>query len=97
MSEARRIGLPWYRAQDYAQIRAMMADAHALASSYDAWRAAAENNEQVARTAGLDVVRVVIEPEAFAAWCAERSLPPDSGARMRFVAESARETARDPD
>ena len=84
---ARRIGLPWYSHEDYGRIREMMVDRHNLAPTYDAWLAAAENNESVGREAGLQIDRVMIEPEAFARWCAEKNLEPGSAARMKYVAE----------
>jgi hypothetical protein len=84
---ARRIGLPWYRREDYPRIREMMADRHNLASTYETWLAAAENNESVGSQAGLHVTRILIEPEAFAQWCAEKGMEPDSSARRDYVAE----------
>lgn len=88
MSDARRrIALPWYRREDYQELREMMADRHNLASSYEQWLAAAENNEAVGRQAGLEIDRVLIDPAAFARWCAAENVEPDSAARMRYVAE----------
>jgi hypothetical protein len=91
MSEtpARRIGLPWYRREDYSRLREMMSDRHNLAPTYDQWLAAAENNESVGRQAGLEIVRVMIEPEAFARWCAEKGMEPGSAARTGYAAENA--------
>jgi hypothetical protein len=86
---ARRIGLPWYRREDYAPLRAGMADPHVLAPTYEGWLAAALNNEAVARQAGLDVVRVVIDPVVFAEWCAMRGRPAEAGARVDYVREAA--------
>jgi hypothetical protein len=83
----RRIGLPWYAREDYPRIRDMMADRHNLAPSYDQWLAAAENNEDVGRQAGLEIERVMIEPDAFARWCADKGLEPGSAARMQYVSE----------
>jgi hypothetical protein len=65
----------------------MMTDQHNLAPSYDQWLAAAENNEQVGRQAGLEIVRVMIEPAAFARWCAEKGVEPGSAARAQYAAE----------
>ncbi len=84
---ARRIGLPWYSREDYARIREMMIDRHNLAPTYDAWLAAAENNESVGREAGLQIERIMIGPEAFARWCAEKNVEPGSAARLEYVAE----------
>ncbi|MBM1171721.1 hypothetical protein [Microvirga arabica] len=90
---ARRIGLPWYRREDYPRIREMMADRHNLAPTYESWLAAAENNEEVGRQAGLHVSRILIEPEAFARWCAKKNVEPDSAARRDYVAEKSSENA----
>ena len=87
MSGNRRIGLPWYSCDDYPRIREMMSDRHNRAPTYDQWLMAAQNNERVGRQAGLEIGRVMIEPEAFARWCAERSLEPGSAARMEYVSE----------
>ena len=94
MTEAlpRRVGLPWYRREDYPDIRETMADPHHLAPTYDQWLAAAENNERVGQQAELEIERVMIEPAPFARWCAERGLAPDSAARMQYV---SRHVARD--
>jgi hypothetical protein len=83
----RKIGLPWYNRQDYPDIREMMADPHNLAPTYEQWLAAAENNESVGRQAGLEIVRILIDPASFASWCASKGLAPDSEARMRYVTE----------
>jgi hypothetical protein len=82
------IGMLWYGRDDYSLIRAMMADPHNLAPSYEQWLMAAENNERVAQEAGLKVVRVKITPAEFAAWCAERRLSADGNARMRRAQEA---------
>lgn len=88
MSQTRRkIALPWYRREDYPAIRDMVSDPHNLAPSYDQWLAAAENNESVGRQAGLEIVRILVDPSSFARWCAAQGLDPDGTARMRYVAE----------
>ena len=94
MSDAppRRIGLPWYSREDYPRIRDMMIDRHNLAPNYDAWLAAAENNENVGRQAGLQISRTMIEPDTFAKWCTEKGLEPDSAARIKYVAEMGAQT-----
>lgn len=84
----RTAGMPWYAREDYAAILALMEDPHVLAPVYDQWLAAALNNEREAERAGVRVVRVRIEPDAFARWCAGQGLAPDSRARMRYVNEA---------
>jgi hypothetical protein len=89
VSAARVIGIPWYSPEDYERIRGMMVDPETMAPGFELWRASAQNNEQVARDAGLEVVRVPIKPDVFAAWCAEHDLPLNGSARMRFAREAA--------
>jgi hypothetical protein len=69
-----------------------MIDRHNLALTYDAWLAAAENNENVGRQAGLQISRIMIEPDKFAMWCREKGLEPDSAARIKYVAEMGVQT-----
>ncbi len=87
----RRIGVPWYTRENYPQVRAMMDDAGTLAPTYDAWRMAAENNEGEARRVGIEVVRVPLDPDAFAAWCREQGRPLERAGRVAFVEEALRE------
>ncbi|HEV2560128.1 MAG TPA: hypothetical protein VGU45_16015 [Microvirga sp.] len=87
----RRIGVPWYTRESYPRIRAMMNDDGTLAPTYDAWRMAAENNEGEARRVGIEVVRVPLEPEVFAAWCEEQGRPLDRAGRVAFVEEALRD------
>ncbi len=88
----RRIGLAWYRREVYPRIRDMMSDRHNLALTYDAWLAAAENNENVGHQAGLQISRIMIEPDKFAKWCREKGFEPDSAARIKYVAEMGVQT-----
>jgi hypothetical protein len=83
----RRIALPWYSRESYPGILAVVADRHNFASTYDQWLMAAENNELVARQAGLEIDRVMIDPDAFARWCAAKGIAPDSAARKNYVSE----------
>lgn len=90
----RKIALPWYRREDYPGIRSMMADRHTLAPTYEQWLAAAENNENVGRQAGLEIERILIDPSAFARWCAAEGAEPDGAARRRYVAQMQEKTAK---
>jgi hypothetical protein len=85
----RRIGLPWYSREDYLRIREMMTDPHNLAPTYESWLAAAENNETVGLEAGLQITRIMIEPDEFTRWCMEKGVEPDSAARRDYVAEKS--------
>ena len=95
MTTSRIVGVPWYAREHYVQILSIMADAHTLAPTYEAWRIAAENNEREARRAGVQVVRVPVDPDTFARWCADRGVARTRAARVEFVNEAMRRDAGD--
>lgn len=88
MSRPRRVGLPWYAPEHYEALRVSLADGAKLPPNHETWRIATEQMEREVQRSGVDVVRVPIEPEAFARWCAEGGLPKDSAARARYAAEA---------
>ena len=89
MSERpRRVGMAWYRAEDYPRLRALVQDADRLPLSYDGWVVSAEQLEREVTRSGVAVVRVELRPDAFVAWCAQRDLAPDGAARARFANEA---------
>ena len=92
-ASGRTVGVPWYAREDYAAILALMEDAHTLAPTYDQWLMAAESNEAEARRVGVRVVRVALEPDTFARWCAERGSPRTRASRVEFVNEFMRHHA----
>ncbi len=87
MSRPRRVGLPWYSLENYAALRTSLADGAKLPALYDTWRIATEQMEREVQRSGVEVVRVVIEPSAFASWCARGGSPSDGAARARYAAE----------
>jgi hypothetical protein len=92
---SRSVGVPWYSRVDYPRILAIMEDAATLAPSYDGWLVAAQNNEAEARRAGIEVVRVPLDPETFTRWCADRGSARTRAARVAFVNEVMRRDAGD--
>src|SRR3954462_1409854 len=74
MTRPRQIGLPWYRPEQYAQLRALMADGERLPALYDVWRLSAEQITGEIERSGVKAVRVEIEPEPFGRWCAQHGL-----------------------
>lgn len=87
MNRPRRVGLPWYTPETYETLRASLADGAKLPALYDTWRIATEQMEREVRRSGVEVVRVPIEPDAFASWCARDGSARDAAARARYAAE----------
>lgn len=76
-----KAGIAWYEEKDYAELRSLFADGAEFPDSYDEWLAGAEEDERLATLRGLEIVRVVIEPAPFAAWCKLKKIRPDAKAR----------------
>lgn len=85
----RAMGMAWYRRQDYRRILAIMTDADLLPPTYDKWLGKAERYERQEIAKGMMIIRVIIDPDEFAAWCAASGLNIDAKARMNFAAEEA--------
>jgi hypothetical protein len=86
----RCMGIAWFNREDYPRILAIMADSHVLPTTYEAWFYRAERAERDAKRSGITVVRAIIDPAAFVAWCTREGLNVDANARMTFAAEFAR-------
>jgi hypothetical protein len=84
------IGIPWYRDEDFPELRSMFADGALLHETFAAWLAAATATERRLRTRWTDTVRVEIRPAEFRAWCATRGLALTASARGEFANDTAR-------
>ena len=83
------VGMSWYSRKSYGRILQIMEDADKLPPAYDQWLKKAEAGESKLQRAGHVVVRAVIDPDEFAAWCLARSLNVDAQARMQWANEAA--------
>ncbi|MBW7966771.1 hypothetical protein [Bradyrhizobium sp. BR 10261] len=90
MGKVAAVGISWFNREDYPRILEIMVDAYVLPPTYERWREMAESQERRAKASGLAVVRAVIKPEEFVAWCAKEGLDVDAKARTAFAAEFAK-------
>jgi len=81
----RAVGLAWYRQEDFARIKAMMSDAGKLHDTWADWHAAAQQTEDAYRGMGYTVVRALLIPEDFMAFCRLRGLDVNAQARTEFA------------
>jgi hypothetical protein len=87
MSTVRGVGIAWYSRQNYRRILEVMEDAGKLHRTYDQWLKSAEASERQLKRAGHTVVRAMIEPDEFLAWCRARGLKVDAKARTQWGSE----------
>lgn len=83
------VGLVWYRRADYARALDMMADAHDLPETFDAWKRQAKAIEDRLKREGFVSRRVIIDLDAFAIWCVLNGRERDGPARSSYVANPA--------
>lgn len=81
----RAVAMAWFRREDFARIKTMMIDADKLHSTWELWVKAAEANQQGFEARGFVVIRVVVVPEDFAAWCGKNGRDFDAKARMDYA------------
>lgn len=86
----------WFRREDWARWRELVADPERFAGTIDDWFAGAKAARQKFEWQGKTVKTIVIEPEDFAAWCAERGRPLDAGHRSAFAVFKGTEGKLDP-
>lgn len=87
----RAVGIPWYAAEHYAELKAMMEDGHKLSPTHAEWKRQAEKAESVHRGQGYLVVRAPLEPDAFREHCRRFGQKLDSQGRSHFAAWFAKQ------
>ncbi len=88
------MGIPWYREGDYAEILRIMADKHVLPLTHREWQQRAESLERKMQGQGVRVVRAVVDPKTFPAWCRRNGLNVDAQGRMAFANAEAYRVGR---
>ena len=79
--DRRPLALPWYHRSDYLALLALVTDPEILPQTFDAWLERAEGVEKQLQAAGFAVVRILISPAPFAAWCKQQGMAADQRAR----------------
>jgi hypothetical protein len=77
---------PWYRREDYERIRGMMDDIDNFPETFDEWNDLAESQLADFVAQGMPVEKVIVDPDRFAAFCAQAKIKPDYQARVQYVA-----------
>ncbi len=85
------VGVYWINEADYPALVKIFADGHTLPRSYAEWLKMAEEMERGLKAYGHPVMRVRIDPNTFAGWCAAHDTSPGREGRKRFVAAAVAE------
>lgn len=85
------MGVAWYTRESYDRCMAIFEDAADLPDTFHDWKVRVQQIENDALDKGLTLVRVVIDPETFPAWCAANGHNIDGEARLHFGSLKAKE------
>lgn len=84
------VGIAWYRADQYALLRALAVDGESMADTHEQWLAEVTRTMDGLNQQGVKARRVDVDIKDLAAWCEERGRPMDGSARAAYVAEKVR-------
>jgi hypothetical protein len=79
--------MAWYHREDWQKLKAIFTDSQVLPPSYEIWLEKAESGFRRAKSRGMIVEKVYIDPDTFPAWCRSRGLNIDAQARTAFAGE----------
>jgi len=87
----RAVGAYWLDEADYPAAQRLFDDGNMLPRAWAEWRKIAEEMEKGLKAYGHPVMRVRIDPVAFAEWCTAHGTSPGRQGRKMFVAEAVKE------
>jgi hypothetical protein len=85
------VGVYWIDEGDYPALRDIFDDGSKMPLTWKEWLKMAEEMKQGLEAYGHVVMRVRINPSAFAEWCAVQGIGTGREARKRFVAAAVKE------
>ena len=80
------VGAYWLEEADYLAAKQLFDDGGTLPPTWNEWLRMAEEMEKGLKAYGHPVMRVRIDPNTFAAWCAAHGTTPGRQGRKAFVA-----------
>jgi len=86
-SKAMIIGLTWYTAETWAQVKATATDPACFEDSFEKWKAVAVAARREFQRSGVRALECLIVPDELAAWCALHGQENNSTSRAEFVSE----------
>lgn len=79
------VGLPWYKAENFVQLRLLFEDSTLIQTTYAEWIKSAEVITGRFHREGRKTVRIDIDPVEFPRWCAEKGIRLDGASRCAYA------------
>lgn len=80
--------MPWYNRDSYERIRKLMMDGDRFPPDFETWNSEADRSRRARARSGEVVYRVIIDPEAFTAWCGIHKKMADDTAREEYAQQA---------
>lgn len=87
------VGMCWYSAEHFLQLRTMFEDGDKLHKTYEEWLSAAELGRKHLESGGTRVVCVDLDPDVFPKWCHENGMTLNAQARTAYANWMAHQAA----
>jgi hypothetical protein len=84
----RGVGVYWIDEADYAAVKALFEDGATMPPEWAQWQKMAIEMETGLKAYGHPVMRVRIDPETFAGWCAAHGTTTGRQGRKAYIAEA---------
>ena len=79
------VAIAWYRADEWALLRAVSGDADRLEATHGEWLAFATKHVRDLEAKGFEVHRIDVEVAALVRWCNSQGRPVDGEARAEYA------------
>lgn len=86
-SEAKLIGVAWFREDEWPKLREVVDDPKQLESSFEDWRSGAEKHMVDLLARGIQAEPVYVHVDELVEWCQENKRPVNLQATSDYVAE----------
>lgn len=93
-TDATVMGVAWYRPDQWDLLLEISSDRAELESTYDEWKAVAEENLRNIAQHGYKLCKVEIDVEELLIWCNSQNRAVDGDARTEFTVIKLRESNR---
>jgi len=87
------MGLAWYRADQWARLRAISEDRDQLELNHEEWLRTASERFEDLRRQGQQVQKVEVDVEDLLKWCRTQGLPLNSSTRAQYAAQRLRNSS----
>jgi hypothetical protein len=87
---ATKIGMAWYRSEQWNRLRQISEDVDILETNYEEWESLASRKIAELEAAGIKIEKVEVDVNELMSYCEEYGLAVNAESRSRFVTDKLR-------